>query len=148
MIETNPTEGSVKEAEAMRIFRVIVPVSDIGAARSFYEQVLGVSGREISPGRCYFDCQGTILACFDPQADGDGYEARPNPEPLYLAVEDLEAAHDACRRAGASFSTEAPAGVGALGEIAQRPWGEVSFYVSDPFGNGLCFVRTDTVFTG
>ena len=35
-----------------------------------------------------------------------------------------------------------------LGEIARRPWGEESFYASDPFGNGLCFVSRDSVFTG
>jgi hypothetical protein len=29
-----------------------------------------------------------------------------------------------------------------------RPWGEESFYVTDPFGNRLCFVRTGTTFTG
>jgi len=39
-------------------------------------------------------------------------------------------------------------GVGPLGEIARRPWGEKSFYAADPFGNGLCFVSSDSVFTG
>jgi catechol 2,3-dioxygenase-like lactoylglutathione lyase family enzyme len=131
-----------------RLYRVIVPVSDIEAARSFYASVLGASGRRVSPGRHYFDCEGTILACFDPQADGDGYPAKPNPEPLYLAVSDLEAAHEACRQAGARFPEGAPPGVGPLGEIARRPWGEESFYVADPFGNSLCFVSSDSVFTG
>jgi len=31
-----------------------------------------------------------ILACFDPQADGDAWEARPNPDHLYFLVDDLE----------------------------------------------------------
>lgn len=68
-----------------RLFRVLVPVSDIDAAQQFYEAVLGCSGQRVSPGRHYFDCEGTILACFDPQSDGDAYDARPNPEPLYLS---------------------------------------------------------------
>ncbi len=34
--------------------------------------VLGVAGERVSPGRHYFDCEGVILACFDPRADGDG----------------------------------------------------------------------------
>jgi hypothetical protein len=38
--------------------------------------------------------------------------------------------------------------VGPLGKIAQRPWGERSFYAADPFGNPLCFVARDSVFTG
>ena len=131
-----------------RLYRVLVPVSDIEAAREFYESVLDAPGRRVSPGRHYFDCEGTILACFDPGADGDGYAAKPNSEPLYLAVSDLEATYEACRRAGATFSEDDPPGVGPLGQIAKRPWGEESFYVSDPFGNGLCFVRRESVFTG
>jgi catechol 2,3-dioxygenase-like lactoylglutathione lyase family enzyme len=95
-----------------RLYRVIVPVNDVEAARVFYERVLGAAGRRVSPGRHYFDCEGTILACFDPQVDGDGYV------------------------------------VGPLGEIARRPWGEESFYALDPFGNTLCFVSRDSVFTG
>lgn len=73
-----------------RLFRVIVPVGDIEAAASFYSHVLGDPGRRISPGRHYFGCSGTILACFDPRADGDPWDARPNPDHLYLAVSDLE----------------------------------------------------------
>ena len=32
--------------------------------------------------------------------------------------------------------------------FAQRPWGERSFYATDPFDNPLCFVARDSVFTG
>jgi len=35
-----------------------------------------------------------------------------------------------------------------MGQIAVRPWGEWSFYLSDPFGNPLCFVDAATLFTG
>lgn len=131
-----------------RLYRVLVPVSDIDAAQLFYESVLGCSGQRVSPGRHYFDCEGTILACFDPQSDGDGYEARPNPEPLYLAVSDLESTFEACIRAGAQLAVGAPPGVGPLGKIAKRPWGERSFYADDPFGNPLCFVSADSIFVG
>jgi len=131
-----------------RLYRVPVPVSDIEAAQRFYETVLGTPGQRVSPGRHYFDCQGTIPACFDPQADGDGYAAKPNPEALYLAVSDLAETFEACGKAGAQFAEGAPPGVGPLGEIVTRPWGEESFYVADPFGNRLCFVRSDSIFTG
>ncbi len=131
-----------------RLYRVIVPVTDIETAREFYESVLGAPGKRVSPGRHYFNCEGTILACFDPRADGDGYDATPNPEPLYLAVSDLPATREACRTAGARFPAESPPGIGPLGEIARRPWGEESFYATDPFGNTLCFVSRVTVFTG
>jgi len=130
------------------LYRVLVPVTDIERAQGFYSAVLGAPGRRVSPGRHYFDCEGTILACFDPNADGDGYVATPNPEALYFAVSDLHETFDKCRQARAKFEEGSPPGVGPLGEIAMRPWGEESFYVRDPFGNPLCFVSRSTVFTG
>ena len=132
----------------MQLYRVILPVPDIEAARAFYQAILGIPGVRVSPGRHYFDCEGTILACFDPRADGDGRDATPIPEPIYLAVSDLPAVFEACEEAGAVFSDEVIPGVGALGRIAVRPWGEECFYASDPFGNPLCFVSRDSVFRG
>ena len=129
-----------------RLFRVLLPVGDVERAVSFYAAVLGSPGRRVSPGRHYFECEGVILACFDPRADGDGYDAKPNPEPLYLAVDDLAATYAAAVGAGAELAQGSPPGVGPLGEIAKRPWGEESFYASDPFGNPLCFVSRSTVF--
>jgi catechol 2,3-dioxygenase-like lactoylglutathione lyase family enzyme len=130
------------------LFRVTVPVADIERAAAFYASLLGAPGRRISPGRHYFDCEGAILACYDPLADGDGYEAQPLPEPLYLAVDDLEATFQAAQFAGAKLSSAAIPEVGPLGRITLRPWGERSFYASDPFGNPLCFVERGTAFRG
>ena len=65
-----------------------------------------------------------------------------------LSVDDLPATYDRCRRAGAVFELSARLGAGSPGQIAQRPWGETSFYVRDPFGNPLCFVAEDTLFAG
>jgi catechol 2,3-dioxygenase-like lactoylglutathione lyase family enzyme len=130
-----------------RLFRVILPVSDIRRAVEFYARVLGTPGVRVSDGRHYFDCGGTILACFDPRADGDAYAARPNPEQLYFAVDDLEATHATCKAAGADL-THAQVHGQPGGTIARRPWGERSFYCHDPFGNPLCFVDSTTLFTG
>jgi catechol 2,3-dioxygenase-like lactoylglutathione lyase family enzyme len=130
------------------LYRVILPVSDIEQAARFYSAVLGAPGRRVSPGRHYFDCEGTILACFDPKADGEGRAAMPSPEHLYFAVSDLRSTYEACRAAGATFADGSPPSVGPLGQIAKRPWGEESFYVSDPFRNPLCFVSRSSVFTG
>ena len=132
----------------VHLFRVIVPVADIENAVHFYAKVLGSAGQRVSPGRHYFECEGTILACYDPKADGDEADGRPLPEPLYFAVDDLEAAYANASAAGASFSADVVPDVGPLGAIAQRPWGERSFYAADPFGNPLCFVGRDSVFKG
>lgn len=122
-----------------RLFRVIVPVSSIEQAAAFYSSVLEQSGMRISPGRHYFDCGGTILACFDPRADGDAWDATPNPDHLYFAVEDLEGYQSRVGRQ--------PKG-SIIRPIETQPWGERSFYCSDPFGNKLCFVDEHTLFTG
>ncbi len=130
-----------------RLFRLILPVSDIDHAARFYSVILDQPGRRISNGRHYFDCGGVILACFDPQGDGDGYAPTPNPEWLYFAVDHIEKTYDACKTAGASFCEDSVHGA-ASGDIVTRPWGERSFYVHDPFGNKICFVDAATVYRG
>jgi len=121
-----------------RLFRVIVPVAGIDQAAAFYAAVLGQPGKRISPGRHYFGCGEVILACFDPQADGDAWDATPNPDHLYFLTGDLE---EHFRRVAGR-----PDGR-ILKPIETQPWGERSFYCSDPFGNKLCFVESGTAFT-
>ena len=122
-----------------RLFRVIVPVSSIGEAAAYYSAVLDDPGQRVSPGRHYFACGPCVLACFDPRADGDPWDARPNPDHVYLAVDDLEAYFQ--RVSGQPKGT-------VIRPIETQPWGERSFYCADPFGNKLCFVDAATCFTG
>ena len=121
------------------LFRVILPVSDISKAERFYSDLLGIPGNRVSPGRHYFDCGGTILACYDPVADGDPTQAKPNPDHVYFSVADLEACFQRAQSAGCTWIEE---------KIQTRSWGERSFYAKDPFGNPICFVDEKTVFTG
>jgi len=124
--------------ETPRLFRVILPVADIEAAATFYGHMFGIPGRRVSGGRHYFDCGGTILACYDALADGDPASVTPNPKYLYFSVEDLDEAYRRARAAGCRD----------LGEIEVQPWGERSFYGRDPFRNPICFVDSQTLFTG
>ena len=121
------------------LYRVILPVGDVEAAASFYSQLFQQPGERISPGRYYFDCDGVVLACFDPQADGDDFDARPNPDHIYIAVDGLEDVFVRIRSLGCEWLEEA---------IETRPWGERSFYAKDPFGNPISFVDRSTKFTG
>lgn len=125
-------------ADVPRLFRVIVPVTDIERATRFYSALLSTPGRRVSSGRHYFDCGGVLLACFDPRADTDDFDLGPNPDHLYFSVKDLDAAHARARSLHAEI----------LDPIGVRPWGERSFYLKDPFGNKLCFVDETTRFTG
>lgn len=129
---------------APRLFRVIIQVSDLDHAADFYGTLLGSEGRRIPGSRHYFDCGDVILALVDPAPGGES--ARPTPDYLYFAVSDLEAVHARARELGA-LSTRMVHGAMA-GDIVARPWGERSFYASDPFDNLLCFVDERTVFTG
>jgi hypothetical protein len=89
----------------------------------------------------------TMLALYDPGADGDDPTVRPNPEHVYFAVDDLDAVFARAERLG-GLSTQIGDGNLPMGKIARRPWGERSFYVADRSGNPLCFVDQTTPFTG
>jgi catechol 2,3-dioxygenase-like lactoylglutathione lyase family enzyme len=147
-LERSPSAGASRSTckEHPKLFRVILPVTDINRAARFYGAVLGLPGMRISNGRHYFDCDGTILACFDPKADGNDHKPQPLSEWLYFAVDDVQATHDACTKAGATLAPGDVHGDPA-GQIAKRPWGERSFYIHDPFGNKICFVDRATTFT-
>jgi predicted enzyme related to lactoylglutathione lyase len=123
-------------------------VPDIDAAAKFYAAVFETPGERVSPGRHYFKAGDVVFACYSPNADGDGARPAPLENETYLAVADLEATYKRVLAAGAKPSKETNHHAGNLARIEKRPWGERSFYVSDPFGNPLCFVDERTVFTG
>jgi catechol-2,3-dioxygenase len=132
-------------ANASNLFRVILQVSDLDRAASFYSDLLNDKGRRIPRGsRHYFDCGAVILALVDVTAGGE--EAKPIPDYIYFAVADLQAAYDRARSLNC-LSDEDVHGEPA-GKIVKRPWGELSFYAADLWGNGLCFVDEQTLFTG
>jgi predicted enzyme related to lactoylglutathione lyase len=124
-----------------QLYRVIIPVHDVDRAARFYGLMLSIDGERVSPGRHYFNCDGTVLACYDPVADGDsigdGWKKHPN-QYFYIAVEDLERTYELAKKTEGTME----------GEIVQMPWGERLFYMKDPFGNPICFVDQTTIFTG
>ena len=132
---------------SIRIFRVIMPVTNIGAATKFYSALLEQPGFRVSNGRHYFDCGGVILALYDAVADGDREAVRENAEHVYFAVPDLEAIFARAEQSG-GLSEQTGDGNLPMGRIARRPWGERSFYMHDPSGNPICFVDAQSIYHG
>ncbi len=126
-----------------KIFRVTLEVSNLDQAAAFYAKLLASEGKRHPGARHYFDCGGVILSVIDPTQGG--LAPTPGPKSLYFAVRDLDAAH---ARAG-ELEALAPFKVHGqpAGEPIKRPWGERSFYVTDPWGNELCFVEEGTLYT-
>jgi len=126
----------------MKLYRVILPVGDIDEAADFYTRLFKNPGLRVSPGRHYFNLGGTILACYDPIADGD--EEHPTWKPhvnqyIYIAVDHLQETFDTLKNLQPDSITD---------DIATMPWGERLFYATDPWDNPICFVDSATLFTG
>lgn len=130
---------------ADKLFRIILQVDDLDKAEEFYGKLLNDRGRRIPyASRHYIDCGPVILALVDPTPGGE--KARPLPDKIYFAVSDLETVFARATELGCLSSDDVHGA--SAGEIVVRPWGERSFYVYDPWGNGLCFVDDKTLFTG
>ena len=125
----------------VNLYRVIHPVDDIDSAALFFAAVLGDDGERVSPGRHYFDCGATILACYDPVADGDAVGdgwRHHSSQYLYFSVPDLETTCEKVTQAGGQITAN----------IESMPWGERIFYALDPCGSPIAFVDETTIFTG
>jgi predicted enzyme related to lactoylglutathione lyase len=127
----------------VKIFRITAEVDNLTEAAAFYSKLLGHAGTRYPGARHYFDCGGVILAVLDVAAGG--MTPQPLPKSLYFAVDDIEGIHARAKELGAL----APFAVHGqpAGEVIARPWGERSFYVTDRWGNELCFVQDGTLFT-
>ena len=130
------------------LYRIILQVDNLDKAEEFYGKLLGDRGRRIPrASRHYIDCGPVILALVDVNGEGiPGLEPKPLPDYIYFAVSDVAAVYQRAQELQC-LSTEDVHGESA-GDLVKRPWGERSFYVHDPWGNGLCFVDENTLFTG
>ena len=129
-----------------RLFRIALQVGDLVKAAEFYSELLSDPGIPIPRGsRHYFNCGPVILALVA-VAKGADETPQPTPDYIYFAVNNLEEIFE--RAKAMNCLCEDRYHDQQAGEIVKRPWGEVSFYVEDPWGNGLCFVDETTLFTG
>lgn len=133
----------MSKTNTARIFRVTLEVAELEAAAKFYSSLLDEPGKRHPGARHYYNCGGVILAVLD--VSQGGTRPTPGPKSLYLAVDNLEAVHKRATKlnALAPFSVHGE----PAAEMIERPWGERSFYVTDPWGNELCFVEEGTLYT-
>ena len=66
----------------LRLYQVVLPVSDIDQAEKFYSHLLGTPGRRTSPGQHHFECGGVILICNDLSAEEDSSQTSSSPHRL------------------------------------------------------------------
>ena len=118
----------------MNLYRVDLPVPDLDRAESFYQQLLNVPTRRVSPSRHHFDCGGMILTCSDAGQNQEPGDSAPRV--IYFAVEDLETIFSQAQQAGCASLDQ---------QIDHQPWGHRSFTAQDPFGNSLVFVDEATM---
>jgi len=126
-----------------RLFRVTIEVADLEAAAALYRDLLGTEGRRYPGARHYFDCGDVILAVID--VSQGGLTPTPSAKSLYFSVDDVDSTHARAARLGVLAPYEVHGE--RSGEVVERPWGERSFYVVDPWGNDLCFCQDGTLYT-
>lgn len=141
-VKAKPQTNDALQGVGPRLYRIILPVADIERAATIYAELLGIEGERVSPGRHYFNCSGTILACYDSEADSDGPADPPRyqlSQYIYFSVSDLDTTYATAIRLG--FTDRE-------GGIKSMPWGERMFWTNDPFGNPVSFVAAGTEFLG
>ena len=133
----------MSETTTPKIFRVTVEVNNIEEGAAFYSKLLGMAGKRHPGARHYFNCGGVVLAVLDVAAGG--LVPVPGPKSMYFAVDDVNAVHKRAKELGALSKFQVHGQPAA--DVIQRPWGEKSFYATDPWGNELCFVQEGTLYT-
>ncbi len=126
-------------SSAPSVFRIFIPVTDFDKALAFYQRLFNDEGRTIHQGRHYFDCGPVIFAVIEKNGP-------PIGDHIYFSVPNLETVFSRAKELDCLEKDEVHGAPPS--EIRVRPWGERSFYARDPFGNGLCFVDENTLFTG
>lgn len=124
---------------------VVLPTTDLGRSDAFYEALLELEAHTAVPKRHSFATRSCRLTLVEPVGPATELpEFRPNPEVVYFAVPDLDAAWARAQQLGLDSLGDDHVGIGIL----QRVWGERSFYGRDPSGNPICLVDDQTLYTG
>jgi catechol 2,3-dioxygenase-like lactoylglutathione lyase family enzyme len=104
---------------------ITVPTRDVGRAKAFYTDVLGLLASEKNDGEV--ETPNVTLSFWNPEDDGEEFFS--NPAGFTLRVEDVGSAVDEVRAAGGEIMGTADTGVCHMG------------FVKDPDGNTVILHR-------
>jgi catechol 2,3-dioxygenase-like lactoylglutathione lyase family enzyme len=104
---------------------ITVPTRDVGRARAFYTDVLGLATSERSEGEV--ETPNVTLSFWNPEEAGEEFSS--NPAGFALRVEEVESAVDEVRAAGAEVMGIVDTGVCHMG------------FIKDPDGNTVILHR-------
>jgi len=111
----------------------MLPVKDLGRARRFYEQALGLQPQGLRPdGKFIYRVQGTVLALF-PKPEGTKAEHTA----LSFRVEHIEPAVAALEARGVTFADYDLPGLKTVGHVCVLG-SEKAAWFEDTEGNILC----------
>lgn len=120
----------------LRLYQVVLPVTDINQAADFYGHLFDAPGKRVSPGRHQFDLNGLIFCCWDFAKETKTSGVLPHSQRVDFSVDDLDSAFQRANVPQATLFDE---------QIAVFPWGERFFRLKDPFGNQLTFLDETTL---
>ncbi|AXQ29342.1 hypothetical protein D0B54_11850 [Solimonas sp. K1W22B-7] len=124
---------------AAKLFRIVIPVSGIEPAVRFYQRLLLVDGVRQTPAMHCFPLGQATLACYDARADGEA-PLGPAPQPICISVEEnLMQLRVRAQQMGAREIDPEP---------RRLPGGEAGLYLTDPWGNRLAMVDSNSMHWG
>lgn len=125
----------------LKLFEIILYVSDQKKSRDFYSAVLNMLPQLDVPGMTEFQINTSLKLGLIPEfgiakilADKTPHPATGNGIPrceLYLYVENIKEA----------FETATSVGANIISPIQDRDWGDKAGYLSDPDGHIIAFAR-------
>lgn len=95
----NRCDNGVAVIDVERVDFVSVPTRDLGRARSFYGETLGLASNPSTPDE--FEAANVTLALWEPAADGEPFE--PNTAGVALRVADVASCRERLEGSGVQF---------------------------------------------
>jgi catechol 2,3-dioxygenase-like lactoylglutathione lyase family enzyme len=115
-----------------------IPVSDIGRARTFYSETLGIPELMVTEGGIMYGAGGTQFFVYPSRSKASG-----GPTQMSWLVSDIKSVVAALRSRGIGFETYDVPGLTMVDGIAQSGPNVLTAFFRDPDGNLLGLTQID-----